>query len=94
MMNGFGTSEITFCLTKNLDKSDVAIAAILRRSTTLLKIAAWSTFAKGGSQTDQFFAPPALPGLVENLDRDMLRFTPHAFDSLAFAGKLSLMSDL
>ena len=91
-MNGFGTSEITFCLTKNLDKSDVAIAAILRRSTTLLKIAAWSTFAKGGSQADHFLPPPpALSGLVENLDRDMLRFTPHAFDSLAFTGKRSLM---
>ena len=58
MMNGFGTSEITFCLTKNLDKSGVAIAAVLRGSPTLLKIAACSTFAKGGSQADQFFPPP------------------------------------
>ena len=91
MMNGFGTSEITFCLTKDLDKSGVAIAAVLRGSPTLLKIAACSTFAKGGSQADHFFLPPALPGLVENLDRDMLRFTPHAFDSLAFTGMHSLM---
>ena len=93
MMNGFGTSEITFCLTKNLDKSGVAIAAVLRGSPTLLKIAACSTFAKGGSQADQFFPPPppALSGLVENLDRDILRFTPHAFDSLAFTGMHSLM---
>ena len=60
MMNGFGTSEITFCLTKNLDKSGVAIAAVLRGSPTLLKIAACSTFAKGGSQADQFFPPPLL----------------------------------